>query len=746
MADVSVKMGVSGISQFKSEITQAQARVKTYDAALKVAEKQFRATGNAEQYMSDKTAALQGKLAAQQSAVKSAEAALKTMTENGVNQASTAYQKMQQSLLNAQAAVLDTQNDISNLGKESAEATGQTDKLAESLGGLNKKVSLEQVISGIGRVTSGLENAAKRAVQLGETLWGDIMQSAQWADDSATMAMMYGMDLDTFLRVQKLVTNGLDTSVEAILTSQSKLKKNVGGGSDSIMETLRELGVLQEQAGKYGPMQILPENSDELFWQVGQALMKLENVNEQEAKAQQLFGKSWRELVPLFSEYSSYEEYQKALEGVKVNSEEDVEALAELNDKVAELKGNFETLSNEVWAKMAPALTGAAEALNGLLERVMEYLETPEGQKALEDMGKAVEGLFADLGNIDPEKVVSSFADLFGNIVEGFEWISDNWGAVKDGITAIAGAFGLLKVSEGVLTFMKMAQGVKGLFGGGNTPTPDVTNATGGEAATGMWNSLKTTVAGSVLPALGGLTATFGTMALPPALALLVSRLVPEEKKLGSEKRVEAAEYSEADLQRLREWVELRNQLTQMENNLDNFDEQKYGETQEKVNGLADVLNTDLGKKFWDYLVANNINPNFDMMPTDFLDQMAKELEEGDPVKVPTQPELPEGAEAIMQAGLNSLQLTVPVFPSLQGTEGGEDGKHANGLPFVPFDGYHALLHKGERVVPAREITSRNFSSNLYIESMYMSSGMDADGLAAAIAARNQRVMAGFGS
>ena len=29
MADVSVKMGVSGISQFRSEITQAQASVKS---------------------------------------------------------------------------------------------------------------------------------------------------------------------------------------------------------------------------------------------------------------------------------------------------------------------------------------------------------------------------------------------------------------------------------------------------------------------------------------------------------------------------------------------------------------------------------------------------------------------------------------------------------------------------------------------------------------------------------------------
>ena len=41
MADVSVKMGVSGIGQFKQGMNEAQASVKTLDAALKANEEQF---------------------------------------------------------------------------------------------------------------------------------------------------------------------------------------------------------------------------------------------------------------------------------------------------------------------------------------------------------------------------------------------------------------------------------------------------------------------------------------------------------------------------------------------------------------------------------------------------------------------------------------------------------------------------------------------------------------------------------
>jgi hypothetical protein len=49
-------------------------------------------------------------------------------------------------------------------------------------------------------------------------------------------------------------------------------------------------------------------------------------------------------------------------------------------------------------------------------------------------------------------------------------------------------------------------------------------------------------------------------------------------------------------------------------------------------------------------------------------------------------------------------------------------------------------------VVPAREIASRSFSSNIYVENMNMGGGMSADALAATIAARNRRMMAGYGS
>ena len=121
-------------------------------------------------------------------------------------------------------------------------------------------------------------------------------------------------------------------------------------------------------------------------------------------------------------------------------------------------------------------------------------------------------------------------------------------------------------------------------------------------------------------------------------------------------------------------------------------------------------------------------------------------------VPIDTEPVVPENAAADIAEQIGPVYIPIIAEPTgrirtPKGWVYPEDGDHANGLFSVPFDGYTAVLHKGERVVPAREVhNSRNFSSNLYVESMYMNNGPDAAGLAAAMAAAQRRTMSGYGS
>ena len=105
--------------------------------------------------------------------------------------------------------------------------------------------------------------------------------------------------------------------------------------------------------------------------------------------------------------------------------------------------------------------------------------------------------------------------------------------------------------------------------------------------------------------------------------------------------------------------------------------------------------------------------------------------------------------EIASQVGTVTVPATLDWRPSYMQGYGQQTpgwGGHANGLPWVPTDGYLAVLHRGERVLTASQNRNYTANSNLYIENMHMGGGMDARALADAMSAQNRRISAGFGS
>jgi hypothetical protein len=130
--------------------------------------------------------------------------------------------------------------------------------------------------------------------------------------------------------------------------------------------------------------------------------------------------------------------------------------------------------------------------------------------------------------------------------------------------------------------------------------------------------------------------------------------------------------------------------------------------------------------------------------------------EAGGGLTIDTEPVLQEGWHTELQEEVNQgepvhVKALLDYLYHGGAGGGGSHGQvqmiHANGLPYVPFDGMPAILHKGERVLTARENAKYyNANSNLYVESMYMNNGMDAQALISAMNAQQRRTAAGFGS
>ena len=816
---VTYKMGAD-VSGFKQGMQQAQQSVKTLDAQLKLNEKQLKANGDAELYMSNKAKLLDKQLEAQQKVVSGLYKQLDEMKKKGVDETSEAYQKLERSIYNAAGKMMDIQAEINSLTATEQKAAAGASAMEQNLSSINRKVSFDAVIKGVDSITSGLEKAAKKAISVGEAIFDDIKTAAKWADDSVTIAEMYEIPLDRYLRMQKLYDEGLDTSVDAILSSTSKIKKNIGKESSETMKALQDLGLIVTESvntgyGKVEQTKRMFTGSDDLFWKAGQALMNMSNAYDKEAAAQAIFGRSWRELIPLFDKYGSLQEYNEALDGLVVNSEDSVSVMAELSDRLSKLESSWNTLKFEVLAGVAPALEKAADAISGLLDNLTQYLNTDAGQEMLKRLGDAVSGLFDDLKNIDPEDVVNNFVTLFDKLVKAFEWIDKNWNGVKIGLASIVGVITAGKVISGATTLLNLINGLKTFSptptpstpSGNPTGQPTTEPTTGGGAKWSLWTAAQ----GLLADAGTSLTGILGGSAISAAMFYAIAKgatggnikieMVDDPYRYNNVENAEIIQTAvrgilgtNANSQDQAKW-----QLGWMAANLGTknfFDTFNYTDANRgAANYLIDILGKEgtnqqkaaiwymwqsaygnpsdrynvRGREAWDQLTSEQQRAlQYGQEQYAALEQLGQldlgswiadmkqffsrsgMFDENGKWWIPSEYEKSQEEQAAKIAEATEVMATLPqeIAAAIENANitvvVQAEGK-ANGMFSVPWDGYPAILHKGERIL-SRAMASRNYNSNLYVENMNMGGGMDAQALAAAMAAQNRRISAGFGS
>lgn len=445
-------------SQFKKGMAEAQASVKTMDAELKLSEAQFKASGDAEKYFAEQADLLKQKLSAQKDAAKAAEEMLLNLGKRGVAPTSTEYQRMAQRMLNAQAAVASTQAQLNSLDTKQKAAASSAKDLATEVGGIGKNVSLQNISDGLSKITSGMERAYRTAIRFGKTVMRSMMDATGWADDVTTRAIEYGTDVETIQKMDR-VAAFIDTDVDTIIRAKDQLSKN--------QKNLAELLGISSDG----------RNVDDVFWEAGEAILALGEGFDQNEYAMKIFGKSWRELLPLFT--AGREEYESLMESQDVLSAEQVEALAKADDEIQKVQNEIQNLKREFWAEHS------------------------------------------------------------GTVIELLEWVVNNKDSVIAALTAIGAGFAALRVAETAANIAKIVSGLKTIIntgGQGGTPTggPTVVPtggtgtggtlvAGGGKIANGIANYMTST---------GGLLTIGGLLAAPIAAKIANGTLIEDAAKV----------------------------------------------------------------------------------------------------------------------------------------------------------------------------------------------------------------------
>jgi len=562
--EIGTRFKLEGVQKFKQEMNNCAAAVKVLNSEEKLAEAQFKATGNSEAYAAEKTRILKEQMKQQQAAVEAAEKAIKDLTDQGMEPNNRIMQQWQIRLSNAKTNLSNMQTKLNAVEKEFGEqktavkdTKDETEKYNDEMGKVAQGVNLQNTITAIDNLKGHIENVVKKAAQAAKAIWQMGVDSAQWADTVATESAKMGIDPETYqswqYASQQIDTNvsdiakswtdiekklkeaedetikvgiaGKEVSVQIAqssqdykdaVTDQTKAAKEAAQATEDSSKTaadykkvLKELGVSATDAsGKV-------RTSNDIFWDAVDALHNITDATELEHKASQVFGNDWRNLQPLIQAGSkAYKDL--AQEGIDIGavlSNDQVAQLGGFDDAMQKVEAQSEALKNKLMAGLSPTFEEVANALSEANKALSDFLASEEGQAAIAGLNEALKGIIdsflgEDNGQGTFQKIVEGASGAVEEFTKLLEWISNNGDAVKAILLGIAGTWGRLTVFKEALLVMQLIQGM-----GSSRFGRFLMNMGGGGAGTGG--------AGASSASSGATAAVSGGgVGLGPALAL----------------------------------------------------------------------------------------------------------------------------------------------------------------------------------------------------------------------------------
>lgn len=279
----------------------------------------------------------------------------KDMDKNGVDKNSEQYMALQREIIS-------TEREVENLKTASEETSNAMSGIAQAA----DKVST--AAGAVADKTRALSGAAAGALG---AIGGLALKTAASADELNTMAKQTGFSVEELQKFQ-YASDLVDVSMSDITGAASKLKKAIG--SDS--KELAALGVETKNAD--GSMRDISD----VFYDTLAALGNINNETERDSKAMEIFGRSADSLAGIVDDGGKAlkDLGQEAEDMGLIMSQDTVDSLNQVNDKIDRLKAQSKLRLAETGAKamevLAPVLEIVLGLLDGLLTNIGEL--TPE--------------------------------------------------------------------------------------------------------------------------------------------------------------------------------------------------------------------------------------------------------------------------------------------------------------------------------------------------------------------------------
>ncbi len=391
------------------EIKSTQSQLKDVERLLKLDPTNTNLLQQRQRLLAQSVEETRGKLAA----LKEAEQQVQQQMADG-KASQEQYEGLQREIFATEQALKNLEDAASHSNATLSKVSAVADKVADAAGNISNK-------------TKALSGAAGGI--LGAAL-GSAVSAGLAADDLNTLSKQSGFSTEQ-LQIWSYGADRVDVSVNDIVKSAQKLKKNMVSTSSDVSAAWQKLGIsVTDSNGNL-------RDSTVVFDETVRALSKIENETERDTLSMTLFGKSADSLAGIIDDGGeAFRGFgQEAKDAGLILDQDALNKANEFNDAIDKIKaqgaGTFAEIGTEIAGMLLPFLDDLAAAVSTALEWI----------RGLDD------GQLKMLGTI--LLVIAGISPIFGII-----------SSVASGVSSVSNAI------NGVMTILPTLQsGFSSVFG-----------------------------------------------------------------------------------------------------------------------------------------------------------------------------------------------------------------------------------------------------------------------------------------
>lgn len=265
-----------------------------------------------------------------------------------------------------------SEQQFKQLEAEIAKSENALKRFGNEAKAVSEKIKNE-LSSAVDKLASDVKKTAAVTAGIITALGGVTMSAATTADELNTLSKVTGLSTEELQRFN-YASSLIDVSTETLQGSLKKLVRNMqtaSSGTGDAYEAFKALGVtITDSAGQL-------RNNEEVFYDVIDALGRVENVTQRDAYAMNIFGKSAQDLNPLIIAGSdALKEYGDQAERMGlVFDQNTLDKLNEANDKIDVAKQQLEGVKMLVGSELVESFDSLFGGVDKLLKAVQEAKE-----------------------------------------------------------------------------------------------------------------------------------------------------------------------------------------------------------------------------------------------------------------------------------------------------------------------------------------------------------------------------------